>query len=606
MPALSGLELLGGRVAVQASRRAPQLQRLVNSAEHLAVDFAALPGLVSATLAAFCQLQRPASIAAATSLTYLSLRTHGYPCDPSALEMLRSLPPVSCLTMDKGWPQQAVDLVGNMTSLVGLELRYGGGAPWPADDAPVWAGLRAFKGSWLPRDNERGDVPKALRRASKLEVLQLALDDFTIQDMDFLTSLPALRKLAGGCRKQSGCDCLGPPRLGVLENRHGAGTSLAAAAQPAVLHELSASEEKRSAYKIINPGLTSLDWKPPGRLHVADALPRAFAARFPSLRQLDLRRLVVASTWLCGLSSLGALRTLSLGFEGLTDAATASATVRFPSLPSLAHLIVSVWPGPSWLQLQLDDLPALTELKLPGPAGGAVRGRVAVQASQPVPKLQRLSSYAAQLAVDFAALPCLKSATFSASCQFEHPASIAAATALTYLSLDGHILDGWRPSALELLRSLPTSVRCISMDGEWPREAADLLGDMTSLVGLEMYQEEPWPADDAPVWAGLRAFGCCLLDIDVRRGDLLKGLRQSSKLEVLQVHWDEPTIQFMDVITSLPALRRLSMQYWERKEDSVTNAWLNVSRRTMPQVEILLNDFLRCEEFFKLMRSPEE
>ncbi|GAB4813928.1 hypothetical protein N2152v2_000974 [Parachlorella kessleri] len=304
---------------------------------------------------------------------------------------------------------------------------------------------------------------------------------------------------------------------------------------------------------------------------------------------------MVASTWLCELSSLQVLRELRLRFWELTDAATAGAAVRFPSLPSLAHLNVTVWQGPPELHIELDDLPALTELELNG-------GRAALQASRPVPKLQRLSNYAEKLAVDFGALPCLKSATFYTSRQLDAPASIAAATALTYLELN-IAEDEWDPSALELLRSLAPSVRCVSMGEHWPQEAADLLGNMTNLVGLELRYATftPLLADDAPVWAGLRAFGSCSLMTNDERAAVPKGLRQASKLEVLQVMWSNPTIEDMDVLTSIPALRKLFVYgYSWRASDPVGSAVLNLSRRALPQVEVVLDAADFGEEFFQL------
>ncbi|GAB4817245.1 hypothetical protein N2152v2_004291 [Parachlorella kessleri] len=303
---------------------------------------------------------------------------------------------------------------------------------------------------------------------------------------------------------------------------------------------------------------------------------------------------MVASPWLRELSSLRRLESLVLGFLELTNAATAGAAVRFPSLPSLAHLRVHAWSGPPELHVQLDDLPALIELELYD------GGRAALQASRPALQLQKLTCTAECLAVDFAALPCLKYGTFSLLCQLEDPATIAVATALTYLELDGRA--EWGPSPLEVLRSLPPSVRCVSMDEQWPQEAADLLGDMTSLVGLQLHHLDvaPLPADDAPVWAGLRAFGSSSLTRNDEGGEVPKALRQSSKLEVLQVSLMHPTIQDIDVITSLPALRKLFVQGC-RARDPDGRSLLNMARRAAPQVEVVLDaDDSYGEEFFKL------
>ncbi|GAB4813924.1 hypothetical protein N2152v2_000970 [Parachlorella kessleri] len=625
LPALTELELLDGSVAVLASEPAPQLQRLANDAGQLAVDFAALPGLKSAKLFTACHLERPASIAAATALTYLEL-TSEYEWDPSSLELLQSLPPsVRCLSMDKDWPQEAANLVGRMTSLVGLELLQEYASPLPADDAPVWAGLRALQSTQFGEASEGGDVPKGLRRASKLEVLEVFLPHPTLRDVDIITSLPALRKLF--IRGRPASHPVGSQLLNVLgravpqvevvlnaaDSRDEEFFKLSSLSlrgdeeekelcnwivrcQPTVVRLKLSSDDARVVTALAalqRKGLTSLDWTKSLPLHIIDALACPLASFFPSLCELGLSRLNVASTWLWELSSLRRLKTLRLAFHELDDAATAGVVVRFPPLPSLSYLDVTAWPGPPELHLQLEDLPALTQLVLGG-------SRVAVLASLPSPQLQRLSSYAEHLAVDFAALPCLESATLCTSSQLQAPASIAAATALTYLEVTSE--DEWDPSALEMLRSLPPSVSCIGMVDQWPQEAADWVENMTGLVGLELHMAgggAPWPADDAPVWAGLRAFVGSCLTRDDERGDVPKALRQSSKLEVLQLSLPNPSIQDMDVITSLPALRKL-LVYGYEVGDPVATAMLNVCRRAMPQVEVFL-DAADClgAEFFK-------
>ncbi|GAB4813923.1 hypothetical protein N2152v2_000969 [Parachlorella kessleri] len=455
----------------------------------LELDFAALPCLKSATFCMSCQLERPASISAASALTYLALRTDYTGNDDSALELLRSLPPsVSCLSMDKDWLHGAAGLLGGVTHLEGLDLHAGGAAPWPAADAPVWAGLRAFGGGWSPVNGVRGDKLKALRRASKLEVLQIPLTRPTTEDLDLLTALPALRKL------------------------------------------------------VIYAG------------HASD--PVGSAALSICRQALPLVEVV-------------------LDFE---------------------------------LHIQLDDLPALTDLSL-------WEGRFALQASRPAPQLQRLLSRAEHMAVDVAALPCLRSAEISTSCRHERPASIAAATALTYLALQNLRFLEWDPSTLELLRSLPPSVSCLTMREKWPQEAADVLGGLTSLVGLVLDGRGPLPAEGAPLWAGLRALDCSPLAVEDEEGDVPKqpeevdfrvqALRRASKLEVLQVDLDEPTIHDADLLTSLPALRRLVIPAGlsaAGMSDPAATAMLNVCCRAMPQVEFLLPVYrVRDEEFFKLM-----
>ncbi|GAB4813922.1 hypothetical protein N2152v2_000968 [Parachlorella kessleri] len=254
--------------------------------------------------------------------------------------------------MDGGWPREAADSVGNMTSLVGLALRYVDVGPLPADDAPVWAGLRALEYISIICDDEGADVPQALRRASKLEVLQVMRSKPSIQDMDVLASLPALRKL--------------------------------------------------------------------------------FVYAMPN--------------------------------------------------------------------------------------------------------------------------------------------------------------------------GLPPSVRCVSVDEQWPQEAADVLGNMTSLVGLELGTGfgPPLLADDAPVWAGLRAFKGSSLAVAEEGGELPKALRRASKLEVLDMWVRQPSAQDVDLLTTLPALRKLFL-YTGEASGPASEAILNDCRRAMPQVEVLLADSDdQGEAFFNL------
>ena len=162
LPTLAELDLDGaeGKAALLVSKPAPQLQRLSCWLGGLSVDFATLPGLRAACFASYTELDRAASIAAATALTCLELREW----DPdwehsSALELLQSLPPsVSCLGLQGHWAPEAAALVGQLTGLSALALRVGyDDDPEPlAAGAPVWAGLRGF--SW----SDAGDMGDGL------------------------------------------------------------------------------------------------------------------------------------------------------------------------------------------------------------------------------------------------------------------------------------------------------------------------------------------------------------------------------------------------------------------------------------------------------------
>ena len=258
-------------------------------------------------------------------------------------------------------------------------------------------------------------------------------------------------------------------------------------------------------------GLTSLIWNAPV-LHTQLGLPSPLPYMFPSLRKLELQFLQVAASWLSELGSLQSLEALRLVFDSLTDdATTAAAAVRFPLLPSLSHLVVEVWAGLPELLLQLDDLPALTELELCG-----ADSRVAVGASQPAPQLQRLDCPLEEVSADLAALQGLTYAFFSATGRLEDAASIACATSLAYLELWG--FGSWSQSALEVLQNLPPSVSCLAIGRTWPQAVVDLVGNMTSIVALQLTYDErpahaaphaaPLPAEGAPLWAHLRALRC--------------------------------------------------------------------------------------------------
>ena len=206
---------------------------------------------------------------------------------------------------------------------------------------------------------------------------------------------------------------------------------------------------------------------------------------------------------------------------------------------------VIVWAGLPELRLQLEDLPGLTELELWGGAS-----RVSLQASRPAPQLRRLTCAAGQAAVSFAALPGLSSASLSASLQLEDAASLAYAPALTRLDLWGQC--EWTQSALEVLRCLPPSVRCLELLGSWPQAAMDLVGGMSGIVGLQldyrsMADAAPLPAAGAPLWAHLRALSCCRLCEHDEERDLPE-VRPS----VLYLHPHRRAVEVLELVAEKP------------------------------------------------------
>ena len=236
-----------------------------------------------------------------------------------------------------------------------------------------------------------------------------------------------------------------------------------------------------------------------GALEVTRALP--VPAIFPNLQQLVVDQPVDAADWLLGLGDLQSLEVLELHIK--PSLPPAPAPVQLPPLLRLTSLELNLLPGTE-VQLQLARLPKLAKLRLEGEDG-----RASLVASQPAPQLRRLVCYVAQLSADFAALPGLASASFDPRQRLDQPASIAAATALTHLKLCD--LDDLKQTewALELLQSLPPSLSCLQLHGEWPLEAALLLGKVPGLraLGLDYWgqNEAPLPPADDSLWTRLRA-----------------------------------------------------------------------------------------------------
>ncbi|GAB4813906.1 hypothetical protein N2152v2_000952 [Parachlorella kessleri] len=206
------------------------------------------------------------------------------------------------------------------------------------------------------------------------------------------------------------------------------------------------------------------------------------------------------------------------------------------------------------IQRKLAQLPALAELDLHGGYG-----RAALLASGPAAQLQGLTCLLGKLSVDFSALPGLKDFRVTNFVQLVGGASIAAATALTRVELtEWH--QGWEHgSALEVLKNLPRSVKLLHLMGDWPVAAAALVGSLQGLVALDLEYvgagQPALPVVGMPVWTSLRAISWVVV-ADV---SLPQVLRQASNLEALQVWLEIPSASDVELITSLPALRKISL-----------------------------------------------
>ena len=79
-------------------------------------------------------------------------------------------------------------------------------------------------------------------------------------------------------------------------------------------------------------------------------------------------------------------------------------------------------------------------------------------------------------------------------------------------------------------------------------------------------------------------------------------LRQACQLEALQARLLQPTIHNLDLLASLPALRRLILTHGWRVSESLREASLSLARRALPHVYVLGSedtaDISCSDEFF--------
>ncbi|GAB4816498.1 hypothetical protein N2152v2_003544 [Parachlorella kessleri] len=320
---------------------------------------------------------------------------------------------------------------------------------------------------------------------------------------------------------------------------------------------------------------------------------------FPNLRRLRLWKPVGSSDWVAGLGALKNLVWLELNVKPEEQAAAAA--IQLPLLARLTRLVLTVHAS-AVAHLHLAKLPALSELTLRSAWVSMLEeeGRAALLTDEPVHHLHHLDCGGlGRLSADFAALPGLRSMVLGGRMGWDQPRSIAAATALTWLGLQYGDEGDPEPVALEVLSSLPPSVRCLELTGPWTAQAAALVGDMQGLAGLALRswagEGPPLPPQGAPLWAGLRAFSW-ILDSDEFGGDgpsLPQALEQASKLKTLQALVNSVTVYELDLITSLPALENLILAT-PTPEGGVTGssdtcgaAVRRIAQRAMPEVQVL-------------------
>ncbi|GAB4813914.1 hypothetical protein N2152v2_000960 [Parachlorella kessleri] len=251
---------------------------------------------------------------------------------------------------------------------------------------------------------------------------------------------------------------------------------------------------------------------------------------------------------------------------GVPGRRTKDAAVPLLAFAGLTCLELRLAYGSAPLHLQLAELPALAELHL-----SDYTDKVALRASKPAPRLLHLSCLLGQLSADFAMLPGLKTACFASFTKLDCVANIAAATALTCLQLCEWNTDWEHSSGMELLRTIPSSVKCLALEGDWSEEVAALVGQQTGLEALALRGCENYdpvaPPAGAPVWAGLRAFSWTNAGDSRDRLNLPLGLCQASRLEALQCHVHTYTMEDMELLCSLPALKKLILAPYEWWDD---------------------------------------
>lgn len=148
-----------GRAALSPSR----LRCLRLTATNAIVDFAAMPSLSRAELVRCERAEGLQTLAAATSLTALTLgeREEAGCADldwPWVAQALRCAPTsLHHLTLSGDWGQEVAGVLGSMAGLRVLELLAVEMSPLPAAGTPVWRGLRAFK---LVSEEEVVGVPE--------------------------------------------------------------------------------------------------------------------------------------------------------------------------------------------------------------------------------------------------------------------------------------------------------------------------------------------------------------------------------------------------------------------------------------------------------------
>ncbi|GAB4819584.1 hypothetical protein N2152v2_006630 [Parachlorella kessleri] len=237
---------------------------------------------------------------------------------------------------------------------------------------------------------------------------------------------------------------------------------------------------------------------------------------FPNLTSLDLMDFEWDAHWLGQLRCLPQLQDLGLScsgghgllllpalpaLTGLTVRIDSQATLRvvlWPTLPALQKLaidsraeveILAVGEG---LGLQGAGMMAL------GSAGLAARAAAAGAAGAAYPPgstscaIHTLELGGSSITVDFGMLPVLESLSLYGCGALAGGSTLAGASALRSLYVDGTGLYGGVPSLLtavwvtELLRAAPASLRKLHMEGLWGIQQSQVIGGLSQLQMLAL------------------------------------------------------------------------------------------------------------------------
>lgn len=220
----------------------------------------------------------------------------------------------------------------------------------------------------------------------------------------------------------------------------------------------------------------------------------------PRLHSLSMRDTHYSPEWLACLARLQQLQRLHL--EGSTGWHRPY-TVQLPTCAHLTSLDLNLC---SKDPLQLSPQPPLVQLAV---TGGSQDLRLPGADAAALPALQQLEftgfGVEDMCACDFRCMPALHAARLFTWGALAETHTIAAATAPTRLELrtttDDWDADFEKPWTIELLRSLPSSVRALCIKGAWGCGLAAALGRLTQLRALELIHHPmfvaAWDAEDA-------------------------------------------------------------------------------------------------------------